>query len=133
MSEREDGDCFVVAANIVSLFDHPAAKLYAGGSVAAAIEVASALGLSEHDLTLAHGLVTRKADGRVHCHAWVELEGLHLVLEYSNGHTSLLPVTMYYAVGEIIAEEVVKYSCDETRRMMVEHETYGPWAEELQA
>ena len=79
MKEKTDGDCFVVAANIVSCYGMGA---LAGDAGHAGIKTLQAMHIKEDDLRLVHGLVTRRPDGRRHCHAWVEIESMRLAAEF---------------------------------------------------
>lgn len=124
MTEKTDGDCFKVAANIVALYDMPLAT---GDSEREAIKTLNVMGVSSDSLLLVHGLVMRPTDKLQHAHAWVEVPHMHLVVDYSNGHRAIVHKHMYYEAGEIEGE--IQYNRIETRRAMVDYETYGPWHE----
>jgi hypothetical protein len=100
-----DGDCYVVAYELV--VDHPDTYL------------------------LCHGWPTGQGPiaGLVHGHAWVEYEtdGYPIVVERSNGHDLELPADLYYAIGHINPDHIVRYTAQEARAAAVEHGTYGPW------
>ena len=125
MTEEINGDCFEVAANIVSVYNMQYAATTAASS--AGIEVLKAMDVEEDELMLVHGWVTRPTDGRRHEHGWVEMILHELVVDFSNGHHSIIPKELYYRAGCIDEDELVTYTEAQAKRMMVEHETYGPW------
>lgn len=78
--------------------------------------------------TLVHGLVTGtggEALGFRYGHAWVEIGDV--AFDYSNGRKITLRREAYYALGKIAEEDTTRYSFEEARSAMLEHETYGPW------
>lgn len=97
----ENGDCYVVAARLVTGDGAP------------------------EDALLCHGTCTGHGPikGITFGHAWVEWYGM--VVEQSNGHDAVLPRDVYYEAGR--CREVVRYTPDEARRMMQKHGHYGPW------
>lgn len=125
MSEKEDGDCFVVAANIIACFGM---NLLADDAARDAIKTLKSLSIGNDELWLCHGIVTRKTDGREHVHAWIEIIGKRLVLDYSNGHRCITPTAVYYEAGIIEPANVERYNATQTRRKLVNYETFGPWA-----
>jgi len=128
--EREDGDCFKVAANIIACYGM---NLLADEAARDAIKMLKSLGISSDELWLCHGLVTRATDGREHTHAWIEIAGNWLVLDYSNGHRCLTPTSVYYDAGLITKEHLEKYNATQARRKLVNYETYGPWHDLFEA
>lgn len=120
-----NGDCFEVAGNIVALFDKPYAL---GDSEKAAIMVLTAMDVSEDDLVLVHGLVRRSTDGFQHVHAWVEIPEMRLAVDFSNGHNTVMPREHYRNLGQ--AERTFEFTPEQAQRMLLEHETYGPWPTE---
>jgi hypothetical protein len=124
--EKRDGDCFVVAAHIVALFDRPFALSAAESK---ARELALAIGREDYHIALVHGWVTRPTDGKRHVHAWVEIPDVRLVLDYSNGLEVMTPIAHYYKAGKINEDTIRHYDRDETRELLIAHEHYGPWHE----
>ena len=126
--EHKDGDCFVVAAEIVAQFDMP---LSCGQQNAReAITLLRLMDVQHHDLVLVHGQVTRVNDGLKHTHAWVEygITSKDVVVDFSNGHHHLIPAVVYYSVGKI--EDTTKYDSNTTKQMMLKHGSYGPWEDD---
>ena len=124
MTGEINGDCFVVAAEIVSLFDMPAAA--SAESARAAIKLLRMMGVGKSEVRLCHGEVTRPTDQRVHTHAWVELMEMNdIVVDFSNGHAHMIPKETYYKAGKIKNRK--DYEHRKAREMLVNHETYGPW------
>lgn len=101
----KEGNCFKVAADLV---------LESGGL----------------DCELVHGVVVGlgKLKGQRFVHGWVEIAGV-VVVDGSIGKYALTSVGLYYKLGQIIDEEVVRYSIRETRELVLETQNYGPWAE----
>ena len=54
-----------------------------------------------------------------------------LVAHYSNGNEVLLPVNYYYALGIIDPSKVQRYTSEETVRMLLKHQHYGPWHSQI--
>ena len=120
-ADREDGDCFEVAALIVC--DIP--------SDIDGVNVARKM-IDEINPTfvkLAHGFVSRPDDGFRHAHGWVELwmNGALFVLDHSNNKRFFGFATRYYSAGNIKDDECWKYTPDAARHAMIREETYGPW------
>ena len=105
-----DGDCYEVAARLVAF----------GGNV-------------PEGAVLCHGTATGQGpiEGVEFGHAWVEylhpILGLPMVIDKSNGNDWHGLAAVYYEAGE--CRDVIRYTADEARRMMVEHEHYGPWTD----
>ena len=107
-----NGDCYMVAAKLVT----------DGGAPDGAV--------------LCHGTCTGQGpiEGVAFGHAWVEYEGrvgpwpVTMVIDKSNGCNWHAPAPGYYSLGE--CRDVVRYTADEARAMMREHEHFGPWHEE---
>ena len=127
MTEEKNGDCFVVAAEIVAQFDMPLSCGQEGAR--GAIKLLGLMDVQQHELVLVHGQVTRHTDGLKHTHGWVEIKTMNdVVVDFSNGHHALAPHADYYKAGQI--EDTIKYEFDEVKQMMVKHATYGPWPNE---
>jgi len=126
--EEATGDCFVVAANTVSLYGKSGLAFCSGSRLLCV--TLSHLDIPEDEIVLVHAVVTRRTDGRRHTHAWVEWKDKYLVFDYSNGTQVVTPQHLYYRVGEV--SNIHTYSQEETRQMMVDSAHYGPWAEELE-
>ena len=96
---------------------------------------------SFHDKTykdglLVHGMVSGQGplDGIRYAHAWIEMGDL--VYDVSRvgidrDEALIIPKVLYYAIGNIIDEQVVRYTRDEARKLSLEHETSGPWWNQL--
>jgi hypothetical protein len=95
-----NGDCYVVAGQVVAM----------------------SYGDYEGSLVV-HGSVYHPAIGR-HGHAWVETPDGD-VIDQSNGHDSVMPIPVYYALGRV--EDVARYTADEARAEMLRTGHYGPW------
>ena len=80
-------------------------------------------------------------EGVRHAHAWVEhtvevtwpgIEGykfpLVTVIDRSNGKDVSMLAQLYYKLGQIEPDEVVRYEVADARRMAVRHGHWGPWA-----
>ena len=120
-ADREDGDCFEVAALIVC--DIP--------SDIDGVNVARKM-IDEINPTfvkLVHGFVSRPDDGYRHVHAWIELRmnNATFVLDYSNRKAFFGFATRYRSIGKINDDECWKYTPDAARHAMIREETYGPW------
>ena len=124
MPEAQTGDCFEVAANIISMFTMP--FLLGDGEKAALIRL-NKISLNQSDLLLIHGWVTRPHDQRQHTHAWIEIPKLALVLDYSNGNRALVRKHDYYEIGAV--GNTKEYPHQEVRRNLCEYDNYGPWDE----
>lgn len=120
MSLRTDGDCFQAAAEMVleqwNMFS--ALPLIEGGVVV-------------------HGFPRLSIEPHLpHAHAWVEVEQelpgdkaalLTVVYDYSNGKQTEMPKEMYYKIGHIDDGHLRRYSVADLKKMIIAHETYGPW------
>jgi hypothetical protein len=102
--ENKNGDCYCVAANYV---------------------VDNAILRGQQNLTLVHGEVIGQGAiaGIQYGHAWVE-DG-DTVIDISSGRDIRIPKFLYYAVGNI--EKTIRYTPEETRKMLLKYEHYGPW------
>lgn len=56
-------------------------------------------------------------------HAWLECGGM----VYDAATRTLLPRPLYYGAGQITDEERYTYTREEARRMLLDHEHWGPW------
>ncbi len=105
-----DGDCFTVAIEVARRYD----------------------GFYD-DIAVCHGepLGTGgEALGIRFPHAWVEFSrgaSDYFVIDKSNGLNVVLPRDLYYAIGNIEAERVSRYTPQEATSLALEHEHYGPW------
>ena len=125
MDNRETGDCFRVAADIVTQFERP---IMACAKARAGIDTLDAIDVEPGELRLVHGVVTRPRDEHEHEHAWVEIPRLSLVIEYSNGNQLVTSVGLYYSMGTI--KQTHRYTPDDAKIMMIDYAHYGPWPEE---
>lgn len=91
--------------------------------------------LGAQDIRIVHGIAVGRGaiDGVRFGHAWVECvvnDGDHVVFDMSNGlPPRAIAVDSYYLLGQINADECIKYTVEEWQRMAVEHENYGPWTQ----
>ena len=102
--DPDGGDCYEAAANLV---------------------------LSNPEYTLVHGIVTGqgKLQGMKYGHAWVE-HGDD-VIDKSNGRDLEFPRAVYYHLGNIDPNHQHRYSSDDVREMIIQHEHWGPWEEDV--
>ena len=54
-----------------------------------------------------------------------------LVADYSNGSEVILPVSYYYALGVIDPSKVHRYTREETLHMLLKHQHYGAWHDQI--
>lgn len=97
-----------------------------------AVEVAERLEAYYPDIRIVHGEpigTGGEALGIRFAHAWVELDlnGFALVIDESNGNDVTISKDSYYAFGNIVEADVVKYTLTEARVQMLRHKHYGPW------
>jgi hypothetical protein len=68
-------------------------------------------------------------------HAWVEwcheATATAFVADYSNGNEVILPVSYYYALGMIDPSKVHRYTREETLHMLLKHQHYGAWHDQI--
>jgi hypothetical protein len=97
------------------------------------------------DLKLCHGQVHGQGplEGAIFGHSWVEynqimpspienltnhnLPLITMVLDKSNGKSLEIPAPIYYLMGNIQNENVVKYNKKEVLKKIIETEHWGPW------
>lgn len=82
--------------------------------------------------TLVHGVPVGRGPankGKRYAHAWVEANGL--AFDFSNGLRLRLPVGVYYRKGKMSELHVRRYSAVEAAHLMLTHEHYGPWDQQL--
>jgi hypothetical protein len=83
------------------------------------------------DIRLCHGKVTGRNEvaGIRFGHAWIEIDwiGPGMCLEVANGQKITMPKAKYYEWGQILPEEVTRYTQHETRLMLLKHKHWGPW------
>ncbi len=104
-----DGNCFQAAAE-------------------ALLEMAQTADLIGAELV--HGTVVGTGppvEGVRYGHAWVELFGGRMVHDCSNGREVVCPRRVYYELGQ--AQPVHRYPLAEARRLILEHEHWGPWGD----
>lgn len=87
-----------------------------------------------------HGIVVGtggKVLGLRYGHAWVEMQPESgfgtLVIDKSNGNDVVVPKEMYYRVGQIDPQNVIRYTVREARRLLVSSGHYGPWDKRVEA
>ncbi len=87
------------------------------------------------EVYLVHGIPTLRDErtlestGKRYGHAWVEF----VDFVFDSAANMMIPKDAYYEEGQIDEAEVVRYTLDEARKLVVEHEHYGPWDERLEA
>lgn len=129
MTEEKTGDCFEVAAQIVSVYTlHPEPPDLCHGAKIG-LKVMEFLDIPADELALVHGMVTRPTDQLRHAHAWIEWRPKALVLDFSNGHQHIIPRELYQRAGQILQYRM--YTQAEARLEMVDSAHHGPWAEEF--
>lgn len=81
----------------------------------------------DSSMVLVHGVVTGQGEleGLKIGHAWVE-DGNN-VIDESNGNSIKIPKQLYYKFGRIDERDLVKYTSQEARKMMMKKGNYGPW------
>ena len=100
---------------------------------AARIILAYAYSEDAQEIRLVHGTVTGQSGtalaGVRFGHAWVEelVDGVWWAIDKSNGNDVRIPAGLYYAIGQIRPNEVVRYEPDEAIEMLATHKHYGPW------
>jgi len=107
-SDRKRGDCAQVAAEIV--LDQPG-----------------------DELLLAHGYPIGRGElngGERYFHAWVETADGTTVIDKSNGLDVTMPRSVYYTVGRIVDDEVIRYDTHDVRFHIVNTGHWGPWEDE---
>lgn len=92
---------------------------------------------SRKDWRLCHGIVLNSKDGMPMMHCWIESEEVkHLgknkieifwVIDMSNTNDIRVPKGMYYHLGRIDPDEVVRYDLERFGELIAEFGTYGPW------
>jgi hypothetical protein len=97
-----------------------------------AVEVAERFEKDYPDVLIVHGEpigTGGEALGVRFPHAWVELDlnGFALVIDESNGNDVTISRDFYYAFGNIVEADVVRYTLTEARIQMLKHKHYGPW------
>lgn len=81
-------------------------------------------------LRLCHGTVTGTAEpvlGERFGHAWVEDAAGEIVTDKANGNDVTIDRRIYYAVGQIVDDEVTRYSAEEACVEALRTGNYGPW------
>jgi hypothetical protein len=88
------------------------------------------------DLLLCHGRPvyrgseTPDPDGRFG-HAWCETKDGESVVDYSNGLSVDMPRELYYAIGNIVEDDVVRFTADQTRHNILSEKVWGPWPQKV--
>ena len=90
-------------------------------------------GVVGENATLCHGLV-HPTDGPVkdilHGHAWLEVGDT--VFDLSNGRSMAVPKDVYYTIGRIEADKVIRYTREECIDNVLKYGHYGPWDEYME-
>ena len=78
-------------------------------------------------MLVVHGVVTGQGPiaGLRIAHAWNEVGGA--VVDASNGRMVVLPVELYYRLGEVQEGEVRRYDLEAARRALDATGHCGPW------
>ena len=92
---------------------------------------------NEEGIELVHGIVTGQGEetaGIRFPHAWVERTvtvGKHRLVICLDQTSDMkkIPRDYYYQVGEVVEDELVRYSVEEAAKLMVETQNFGPWDE----
>jgi hypothetical protein len=85
-------------------------------------------GLDPREAVLVHGITTVPADGTRHGHAWIELGDTVIDVSQSLERPRFIgSKEEYYQLGQIQAQECIRYGVDEALRQVEEHGHSGPW------
>jgi len=76
---------------------------------------------------LVHGIVKNSTLGTWMAHAWIEFADGRGVMDCTRGPIHIVPKEDYYEAGEVVVSECIRYSRVAAMRMMLAHNTYGPW------
>ena len=107
--KKENGDCFRSAANY--LMDVKCPENY----------------------VLCHGVVSGQGhlEGKKILHAWCETADGNIVIDKSNGNNFENLRLLYYAIGRIDENDVIKYTKDEMLKNLITTENWGAWDSDL--
>ncbi len=83
-----------------------------------------AIDITLMDWRLCHGTVWHRSVGW-HGHCWIEIADGRIVVDGSNGHNATIRSEIYYRAGKV--KEVKRYTREETRQMVLQEGTCGPW------
>lgn len=103
-NKNKGGDCFQVAANLVTEWP------FEGTPVVV------------HGLPFGRG---GSATGKRFAHAWVECDGL--AYDFSNGLKVVTPIVRYYRLGDIKPEQTFRYTREQVIEKLLATGIYGPW------
>ena len=85
----------------------------------------------EFGLLVCHGEPRRPGVGDRYGHAWVEVEldGGWMCFDRSQGLDLLCPRSMAYEVGDVVADDVVRYTSRQFADLVLGTDTYGPFTD----
>ncbi len=103
---KATGDCFEVAGKLITN------SLMFG---------------AKENLVLVHAVIVGQGPihGVHHVHAWVENLDSSTAIDKSNGKDLEVDSGLFRAMAKVQREKT--YTQEEARRMILEHETWGPW------
>ncbi len=104
---KKKGDCYQVAAHLLIELSWDALRLCHG----------TPIGRGEENM------------GKRFGHAWVEfpIGDAWFVIDRSNGLDVSMERDRYYEIGQIKADEVMRYDREQLAHMIRDYGTYGPW------
>ncbi len=77
---------------------------------------------------LVHGRPTLQCAPFVqYSHAWVEIPSLDIALNVATGRQIAVPLSEFYATGQIDSAKCYRYTPEQARQMLLTYEHYGPW------
>lgn len=80
----------------------------------------------EPGFLLVHGVAINTQDDKPFMHAWVEMNGTH-VLDLASGKTNVIPIEIYYEVGKIDPATTIKYTMQQANKKINDEQHWGPW------
>lgn len=86
----------------------------------------------EGKMKLCHGAVTLTGGPNAGVragHAWLEYVvcGITFVIDVAGGKEGTYPAELYYRVGQVNPEEIIRYDKVELVEEILTHEHWGPW------
>jgi len=88
-----------------------------------------------NNVLLCHGIAVGQRDspidGKRFCHCWCERDDW--VFDYSNGKNRIIPKVIYYLLGNIKEEDVVRYTNEQVLINSLKYGTWGPWDKKFES
>jgi len=108
MSNEKTGDCYKASCfRLISFLTH-----------------------NPHGMILVHGWPTlTRPPFEKYSHAWLEytFNGIRICWDLSMGRDIKVAQADYYSIGKINPLKCIRYTEDEARALVLEHEHWGPW------